>query len=58
MFESLINDLIKQLWPILLILFLISLAGAIFKLFLPKIKGWIGEAGVNFRIKRCLDRSQ
>jgi len=58
MVKALIGGLVKQLWSIFLILFLISLAVAIFKHFLPKLKGWIGEVCINFRIKRCLNQSQ
>lgn len=57
MLEDSINEIsgVAVRWFILL--GLLSFAGALFKLFLlPKLKGRVGEASINFLAKRFLDR--
>jgi hypothetical protein len=50
--------MLAKILPWIFLFGLISILGAIFKLFfLPKIKGWLGEASINFWIRKRLDNT-
>jgi hypothetical protein len=53
---NLASQLLAQILPWILLVGLVSILGTAFRIFLlPKIKGYIGEASINFAIKRRLD---
>lgn len=55
--NELVNVMFAKIIPWILLFGLISILGTVFKLFfLPKIKGRLGEANINFWIRRRLDQ--
>ena len=47
-----------KIFPLIFLFVLLSILGTVFKLFfLPKIKGWLGEASINFLVRRMLDQN-
>lgn len=53
-----INQLFGAILPWILLAGLVSILGTVFRaFFLPRIKGRLGEASINFRIERLLDQS-
>jgi restriction system protein len=58
MADALIRGLLAQILPILILFGLLSILIAAFKAFLlPSLKGRLGEASINFWVKRLLDQT-
>lgn len=55
MFEFLVAGPFKPIISLLPFIVVFVVAAAIYRLFLPQIKGWLGERAINMRIKRFLD---
>lgn len=55
--QDIVKALFANILPWIFLFGLLSILGTVFKLFfLPKIKGWFGEACINFWIRRRLDQ--